>query len=630
MATPGASKYKKIAQALGESVYSRSPVIGGALEVAQLFKKPDTTLDPSSSRLKNVGRFAVDTAVQNSVVLRKAANVFDFIMSLREGEPSHLRSSITTSTTNIQANGTSAARIKVTLRDNQSNQIQSGGDQVHMVTSEGVLSPVVDMGDGTYTANLTSNVAGAATVSAHLGTNTLAPRIGSVSIQIVGTGGPGSGGGPGGSGPGPGGGSGSSGGPGNTSSQITDNVTELADKIQEIVESSPSKVVEYLEDKDNKYSKSLDQANARLERIIEILQEQVDIMKMTADINEEMNERSLEAKRLGTVGRTPSDTLRSSLLPGEPPVRPDMAQMDDPRQQEDGGGGVLGGIMNFLGENWELIAGGSALALGKTRLGRMASTVFSKLPGKAAIGRFMTKMPGAGAATGLLSKAAPWLGRAGGVASKFLGPLSMGLIGKDIYDFGKQAVDKSEALRERYPDLRGLNLGLAQEQYLVESPDNDGDGIPDMLADAVKEAKRNGTFDRNMRELDARARATVNGKGWVTENPTPGPLLPQTEKFMGDEPGSMMTPQNGTDEIMKYLDSLQSPSAMRTQSNLDVVGKAAMPQVPVETTKSAPVIVNKQGGPTNINNGGNVTNIIMGGSSLTLPQLAYNLPSALN
>ena len=74
-------------------------------------------------------------------------------------------STISAAPTSIFANGVSTSTVTVQLRDAASNALTAGGDAVVLATTTGALSIVTDVGDGTYTATLTSGVAGTATVS---------------------------------------------------------------------------------------------------------------------------------------------------------------------------------------------------------------------------------------------------------------------------------------------------------------------------------------------------------------------------------------------------------------------------------------------------------------------------------
>jgi hypothetical protein len=72
---------------------------------------------------------------------------------------------ITTSHGERVADGSSTAVITVQLRDARGDPMPSGGDAVQLLTTLGMLSSVTDVGDGTYTANLTSTTSGTATVT---------------------------------------------------------------------------------------------------------------------------------------------------------------------------------------------------------------------------------------------------------------------------------------------------------------------------------------------------------------------------------------------------------------------------------------------------------------------------------
>jgi hypothetical protein len=65
----------------------------------------------------------------------------------------------------IPNDGATSSTITVQLRDSQLNDITSGGDTVTLFTDLGILSGVTDNGDGTYTATLTSDTTGLATIS---------------------------------------------------------------------------------------------------------------------------------------------------------------------------------------------------------------------------------------------------------------------------------------------------------------------------------------------------------------------------------------------------------------------------------------------------------------------------------
>ena len=79
--------------------------------------------------------------------------------SITPGPASAASSRITASPTSVPADGSSSSTITVELRDAFGNRLTSGGDVVTLSTTAGSLGPVSDIGDGTYTAELTSPVA---------------------------------------------------------------------------------------------------------------------------------------------------------------------------------------------------------------------------------------------------------------------------------------------------------------------------------------------------------------------------------------------------------------------------------------------------------------------------------------
>ncbi|GEM_PF-3236417 len=73
---------------------------------------------------------------------------------------------ITASPQSITANGTSTSTIAAQLKDDQGNNLTSGGDSVTLAATLGILGSVTDNGNGTYTAILTSDtVTGSAVIS---------------------------------------------------------------------------------------------------------------------------------------------------------------------------------------------------------------------------------------------------------------------------------------------------------------------------------------------------------------------------------------------------------------------------------------------------------------------------------
>ncbi len=73
---------------------------------------------------------------------------------------------ITAAPTSITADGTSTSTVTLQFKDTYGNDLTTGGDVVTLSTDLGTLSIIIDNGDGTYTATLTSSAtAGTATIT---------------------------------------------------------------------------------------------------------------------------------------------------------------------------------------------------------------------------------------------------------------------------------------------------------------------------------------------------------------------------------------------------------------------------------------------------------------------------------
>lgn len=440
-------------------------------------------------------------------------------------------------------------------------------------------------------------------------------------------------------------------------------------------------MVEYLENKQNPYYIMMERSNVYLEKITNLLAEQHKAFKESLKLQKEDRERQISQSDLSRVGREPNILSQVRTSTTMPPAITEGLGTDTPEQGE--GGGLLSGLTGFLGKWWKELGIGAALVkfrgslmrglstalssignLGRSLLGRGARPggspsaprpptprVNAPLPqGPAAIPRGAPlpqgpaappggapSLPGAG---GAVPTGAPPVGPAGaplaapaaaattGLGTATLGataatiglgvlagtPLTVGAIA------GYEGVTRSEELRDQYPELRGLALGYTQERYLVDNPE--------MLRQAIDEAKRDGSYDRNMRAWEISQRV-VGGADALTPSIS-SPLQYSGPNISLTAPGTMTPDVQGASDIQRYLDSIQSPVVSRAQSALESISR---PQVPLSfgtAVSSTPVIVNNQGGPTSINNGGNVTNIVTGGASLALPQLTFNLPSVMN
>lgn len=693
------SKFSKVAQQLGEIAYTRSPILGQMMEVASIFKRPDSSVNPNQSRLRNAVAFTKDMAIQRSPILQQMAMFSDFVKYVFEddSEPDHTKSRISANPHDIHADGTSSSRIQVTLKNEKGIQLKEGGDHVFLTTTVGNLSTVADIGKGQYVSTLTSNVAGNAVVTAYLGPNNTSPVIGRVSVRITDQSSPSDSpsGSPAGSSPSvsesptvypppaPGSPAVSEsptvypppapGSPG-PSSQTVSNVTtspppqppnqqpqgaasrmiqlpregsnlraarsmsggitraikNVFNSQQQNKEQVGASVTDYFEAADNKYFVSLKSSETHLEKIVGLLEKQVDMMAKTFDIKEEDDERTRESSRLNTVDRGGVNVPRVMGTVGG--IRPDMGQIseEDPQAKEKN-------WLEWLGENLdEILAGKIAydtLRGGWKKLGGLKGVVGKGLkyvPSVSKISKlaFAAKkiVPKAapwvskGLAAAGISKAAPWIskltssGTVKGVlklAPKILGPAAVASTVYDGYAAAKGVIDESEALREQYPELRGLNFGLVQEKYLVERPE--------LLAQAVEEAKRNGSFQRNIKAWETRKQENLSR------------TAPVGSSTLDIEP-SIVSPTikepSGSGDIIKYLDSLKNSAAPSTKTNLGIIGETNTNynSSPLNSPQPSPPII--VGPPTNVtnNHGGNVTNIYHSKDSLTPPTVIFNLP----
>jgi adhesin/invasin len=126
------------------------------------------------------------TLTATSTVSPANSETFD----ISPGPASGATSQITASPTSIPADGSSQSTITVELRDAEGNPLTSGGDVVALSKSAGSLSPVIDLGDGSYQATLTSSsTAGTATVSGTVNGNTITDTA-DVAFTAVGPGPP--------------------------------------------------------------------------------------------------------------------------------------------------------------------------------------------------------------------------------------------------------------------------------------------------------------------------------------------------------------------------------------------------------------------------------------------------------
>ena len=113
-----------------------------------------------------------------------AGNVasLDRIYTVTVGTADGSTSTITASPSSITADGISTSTVTVQLNDATGNPLVSGGDDVVLITDLGTLSLVSYIGDGTYTATLTSaTTTGLATVTGMLDLS----EIGSATVSFA-------------------------------------------------------------------------------------------------------------------------------------------------------------------------------------------------------------------------------------------------------------------------------------------------------------------------------------------------------------------------------------------------------------------------------------------------------------
>jgi hypothetical protein len=94
-------------------------------------------------------------------------------INVTPGEPSGATSTISASPTSVAADGASASTITVQLVDASGNNLTTGGDAVVLATDLGTLSGVTDNGNGTYTATITSDTVGTATITGTVNGNAI-------------------------------------------------------------------------------------------------------------------------------------------------------------------------------------------------------------------------------------------------------------------------------------------------------------------------------------------------------------------------------------------------------------------------------------------------------------------------
>ena len=139
-----------------------------------------TSGSPSGSIILNVGSNTITVVVtaQDGVTTK----TYTVAVTRQPGTASATTSIITASPTSIMANGTATSIITVQLKDSDGDNVITGGAIVTLTTNAGTLSSVTDNLNGTYTATLSSNTAGSATITGTLNTVAISD---SASVTLV-------------------------------------------------------------------------------------------------------------------------------------------------------------------------------------------------------------------------------------------------------------------------------------------------------------------------------------------------------------------------------------------------------------------------------------------------------------
>ncbi len=125
---------------------------------------------------------ATITGTLNTVAMTDNATV----AFTTEPLPDPTTSTITPSPDSVPADGTSTSTITVQLKYSNGDNLTSGGDQVELFTTRGILGTVTDNDDGTYSATLTAGTsAGTATVTGTLNGVTMTDTASVTLLSLV-------------------------------------------------------------------------------------------------------------------------------------------------------------------------------------------------------------------------------------------------------------------------------------------------------------------------------------------------------------------------------------------------------------------------------------------------------------
>lgn len=443
-------------------------------------------------------------------------------------------------------------------------------------------------------------------------------------------------------------------------------------------------IIEYFDNKENPYFVMMQGNNNYLEQMVELLKQQVDIMRNNLQIDKEAIERATSQKDLDRVSRSNAARALAAQQPRDELGR--FIKQDDKGADEGQGGesgwldtidDVLDIAKGFKGKIAGAIATMAAVGakfkksiMGQaSRAGGAIKTMASKI--KPLAKKFASSVGTLIDDAGKASKSVlPAISR---IAGKGLG-LALRAVGSTAFGAAMGIIDPSDlgdgtlegAVRRNYADeLREMGFdpetgeadspeAEAKARAFIEEKISSGQFVPEgglpPEEQAAVEANRQRLIDmgydpdsgepvteeakQNLERIRKERQEREKEEKRMRTTHTPPDLSPQVVTPM---PPPMVQPSNPK-EIQDYLDSIKQPtmpaitesmSMSKMREYLSFMGNT-MQRPATPPPPATPVVVHNQGGPTSVNNGGNVTNIVMGNTSLALPQMAYNLPSSLN
>ena len=151
----------------GTGIVSLTASLGGSTTsagtIGEITNKGDGTYTATYSSAETIGTVTISGTLAGDAIGADAT------ITLTPSTASTATSTISAGHTSISDGGAST-KITVQLKDQYGNNLESSGGTITLEASDGTLSTVIDNGDGTYVATLTSSTtAGVITVSGKLG-----------------------------------------------------------------------------------------------------------------------------------------------------------------------------------------------------------------------------------------------------------------------------------------------------------------------------------------------------------------------------------------------------------------------------------------------------------------------------